>query len=306
MSFARLLELPGYVDAISVVTFTQSLGSELIANNLFSTWAAGSPSSWTVSNNGFSSVTEVAAGGGVGTGAARLVLTSGGGVFPRLSQSTTLAQGAFVEAQAVCSAFTSGRADWYSTASNFGWQIIAQAAATFTTVGFSPILNSNAFLYGNATSLDLVFDSVSLRQITPNATTVTAANADNRFYFTLPGSPVRGETISLLNRYSAGNWIELRLVRNAGNTDWDLRVNRVTSFAQTNDIITAVTSVGTVNGIRLEGNGNTITVYTTTNSGGSWTSRGTNTNAANHPTGTGLLPVYSSTITPVRLDSIPL
>lgn len=306
MSIARQLDIPTLSDGLSIATFTQSLGSELIANNAFSTWAAGSPSSWTVQNNASSSVTEVAAGGGAGTGAARLALTSGGGVYPRVSQVIgSLTAGEWVEAQAVCSAFTSGQVDWYSTVSNWGWQISVTAATTYSTIG--PVSQTPAYLYGISTALNMVFDSVSLRRFTLNPVSVTAANADNRFYFTLPGSPVRGEAVSLINRrVDASNYIELRLVRNAGNTDWDLRCHRVVAGVQTNNIITAVTSIGTVNGVRLECSGNTITAYTTTNSGGSWTSRGTNTNAANHATGTGVLPVYSSTITPVRLDSFPL
>jgi len=299
MSLAQQLLIPTFQDR----RFLQSLGNELLLNGDLN-WAASALTSWTVQNSS-SSVTEVAPGGGAGTGAARLQ-ASAGGVYPRVSQIVaSLAAGEWVEAYANCSAFTNGQVDFYSTVSNWGWQIPITAAGEYRSVG--PVSQTPAYLYGISTTLDMVFDRLSLRKLTLNELTVVTANSDNRFYFSLPASPLRSESVSLLNRrIDASNYLELRLIRNAANTNWDLRIHRVTAGAQTSNIITAVTSVGDVNGLRMECNGNTITVYTTTDGGGNWTNRGTNTNAANHPTGTGLLPVYVSTVIPSRVEVIPL
>lgn len=299
MSLAQQLLIPTFPDT----RFLQSLGNELLLNGDMN-WATGVLTSWTVSNSS-SSVTEVAPGGGAGTGAARLQ-ASAGGVYPRVSQIVgSLVAGEWVEVYVNCSAFTSGQVDFYSTVSNWGWQIPVTAAGEYRSVG--PVSQTPAYLYGISTVLDMVFDRLSLRKLNLNELTVVTANSDNRFYFSLPASPLRSESVSLLNRrIDASNYLELRLVRNAANTNWDLRTHRVTAGVQTSNIITAVTSVGDVNGLRMECNGNTITIYTTTDGGGNWTSRGTNTNAANHPTGTGLLPVYVSTVIPSRVEAIPL
>lgn len=301
MSLALQLLIPNYPDN----RFIQALGSELLLNPDMN-WAASALTSWTVQNNGSSSVTEVAPAGGAGTGAARMLLTSGGGVYPRVSQIlASLSAGEWVEVEAVCSAFTSGQVDWYSTVSNWGWQISVTAAGTYRSVG--PVSQTPAYLYGISAALDMVFDRLSVKKLALNDVTTVTANSDNRFYFSLPTSPVRAESISLLSRrIDASNYLELRLIRNAANTNWDLRAHRVVAGVQTSNFITAVTSVGDVNGLRMECNGNAVTIYTTADGGQNWTSRGTNTNAANHPTGTGLLPVYVSTATPVRVEVIPL
>jgi hypothetical protein len=287
--------------------FTQGLGAELLANPDFN-WSAGSLTSWTVQNNGSSSVTEVAAGGGAGTGAARLLLTSGGGVYPRVSQViASLVAGDLLHMEADVSAFTSGQVDFYSVASNWGFTLNLTASGLYRGIGVAPQTGGSAFLYGISTALDMVVNSLSLKKITPNAVLTVTANTDNRLYFTLPASPLRGDAICLhCRRVDNNDYLELRLVRNAANTNWDLRLHRVVGGVQTNNIITAVTSVGNVNGIRLHCSGNTVTAHTTDNSGGSWTSRGSSTDAANHPTGTGLLPIYTSAFSPQRLEVIPL
>lgn len=287
--------------------FTQSLGAELLTNPDLN-WSGATLTGWTIQNNGFSSVTEVAPGGGAGSGAARLLLTSGGGVYPRVSQIvSSLVAGDLVEIEADCSAFTSGQADFYALVTNWGFQIAATAAGEYRTIGVAPQSGGSAFLYGISTALDMVFNRVSLKRITPSSVLAINANSDNRLLFNLPASPIRAEAISLFaRRIDASNYLELRLQRNAGNTDWDLRLHRVVAGSQTNNIITAVTSVGNVNGLRLECNGNTVTAYTTADGGANWTSRGNNTNAANHPTGTGLLPVYTRTFTPLQMTSTPL
>lgn len=287
--------------------FTQVLGPELLTNPDLN-WSGATLTGWTIQNNGFSSVTEVAPGGGAGSGAARLLLTSGGGVYPRVSQTiASLVSGDLVEIEADCSAFTSGQADFYALVTNWGYQLQVTAAGEYRTVGVVPQTGGTAFLYGISTALDMVFTRVSLKVITPSSVLTIAANSDNRLLFDLPASPIRGEAISLFaRRIDASNYLELRLQRNAANSDWDLRLHRVVAGSQTNNIITAVTSVGNVNGIRLECNGNAVTAHTSTDGGANWTSRGTSTNAANHPTGTGLLPVYTRTFSPRQMTSTPL
>lgn len=297
----------GIGGAAADYVFTQALGAELLTNPDMN-WAASSLTGWTVQNNGFSSVTEVASNGGAGTGAARMLLTSGGGVYPRVVQTVaSLVAGDLVHLEADCSAFTSGQVDFYALVTNWGFQLRLTAAGLYRGVGIAPQSGGSAFLYGISTALDMVVNSLSLKRITPNQVRTVTANTDNRLYFTLPASPRRGDAICLHNRRVDNNdYIELRLERNATDTDWNLSLHRVVSGSQTNNIMTAVTSVGSVNGIRLHCSGNTVTAYTTADNGNNWTSRGSSNNAANHPTGTGLLPFYTEAFSPQRLEVIPL
>jgi hypothetical protein len=300
---AHLVQPVGF--GSSGYSFAQVIGSELLANPDMN-WATGVLTSWTVQNSS-SSVTEVAPGGGAGTGAARMQ-ASAGGVYPRVSQTiASLVAGDLLQVEVDCSAFTNGQVDWYALVSNWGFQIKVTAAGVYRTIGVAPQSGGSGFLYGISTTLDMVINRLSMKRITPTPVVVATANTDNRLYFTPPASPLRAEAISLFSRRVDNNdYLELRLERNAANTDWDLRLHRVVAGVQTNNIMTAATSIGSANGIRLHCSGDTVTAHTTADGGGNWTSRGSNTSALNHTAATEVLPVCTESFTVQNLETLPL
>lgn len=277
----------------SQVSSAQALGAELIANNEFSTWSVGLPSNWNVSATGGSSVTEVAPGGGAGNGAARLQSPTTA-VQPRLDQVLAgVSAGDIVEARILCSAFTSGQADFYSVASALGWTISVTAAAEFVTV--NTLSQTPAYLFGISTALDLVIDRVSLRRLTTDPVQTLTPNGEATFLYSI-GTPLRGETAEIrFRRQDALNYFAVRCFRNAANTAYTATLLRVLAGVQTT-LIAGQNLGATVAGIRARFNGSTLQMFSTAD-GTSWTQRGTDITDTNLQTATGTLAVRSTGVT---------
>lgn len=277
----------------SQVSSAQALGSELVANNEFSTWAATLPSSWNVTASGGSSVSEVAPGGGAGTGAARLQSPTTA-VQPRMDQLLTgVSAGDIVEARVLCSAFTGGQADWYSIVTGLGWQISVNAAAEFVTL--NTLAQTPAYLFGITTGLDLVIDRVSLRRLTTDPVQSLTPNGEATFLFSIP-SPLRGETAEIrFRRQDALNYFAVRCFRNAANTAYTLTLLRVLAGVQTT-LIAGQNIGASVAGIRARFNGSTLQMFSSAD-GTSWTQRGTDVTDTNHAAATGALALRSTGVT---------
>jgi hypothetical protein len=283
----------------------QVLGAELLTNPLFSNWTTDNPDGWTVTGESGSDpmVTQVASGGGAGTGAARFY-SSATNSQPRLAQSI-LTLGDYYETELDMSAYVSGpliairhggaSADLDTLTSVHVTRGLRRATGT---------TNLTLIPDGNA-PVDFTVNAVSVKKVTPNAQ-LTAPSATMRldFYYDLAASPLQGNEVRLFARisdFAAGNYWELRLIRVSGQ--WNVELNRVATFTRT--LIASASNIGTTDGLRLNFNGNDISLFTTANAGGLWTQRDTTKTNATYNTATGVNVMYTSDITPGQLRYAP-
>lgn len=273
---------------------TQSLGSELLTNGDFSAWSGDNPTSWTVTGESGSDpmVTQVAPGGGAGTGAARFY-SSATANTPRITQAGGAASGDMLLVDATVSAFIAGSLSVYEGGVV---QSITFAAAS-RKIG---ILRASApgarIQTAGAAPHDMTLDSVSYKKITFNDQLV-APSADMRisFFYTLPASPIEGDCVWLLPRisdFAAGNYW-LGFLRYTG-TQWDINLYSVSSHTRISR--SSATNVGATDGLRVNMNGNTLTMET--HASGAWTQRGSTATNSTYSTATGVNVLYTSTVTP--------
>jgi len=267
---------------LTVTSFSQTLGAELLVNGDFGT-AAG----WAV---------EIgwAIGGGVLTGTpVQTGVTYQGGL--------TLTANAWYEASMTV----------VRTAGNVAVQLGTGSLSARGQAIASSVSTQELLRYVSGTALYMLFgdavagfggtiDDASLKAITPNPVwTMPRADGTHEFSFTLPGSPKAGQQVQMRYRVqdSANYWMA-RLRRNAGNTDWDFLLSSVSAGTVTNQV--TVTGVGAVDTLRVVTRGSTHTPYT--GSGGVFTQRSSAT-VSHLDTETGITSMYSSAITPVMLTS---
>jgi hypothetical protein len=270
----------------------QTLGAELLTNGDFSAWTGDDPDGWTVTGESGSDpmVTQVNSGGGAGTGSARLF---SGGALIRISQSV-LSAGSFYEFTHVLSALTGSVNTRLGTGNTFSYSTIG----TKRGVGRA---SDSLFIIDHFAG-DSVSDAASCKLITLNAQlTAPSANMDMSFFYTLPVSPVQGDTVWLLPRvsnFASGNYW-LALLEYTGS-QWNITLYSVASHTRTPRIAT-VTDIGATDGLRVEMDGDSISLYTTANDGANWTQRGTTISNSTYNTATGVNVVYASSVTPGRL-----
>lgn len=283
-----------------VYTPTLTYGAELLTNGNFSAWTGDNPDGWTVVNESGSDpmVTQVASGGGAGSGAARLYASTA--INIAIQQAGIATVGNYYETAINVTAFTGGRLDPVYT-----------ATASFLTPTATSVRNVRAVSRAAATGIslqmggsaprDLVVDSVSFKALTLSPEkTAPAANMDVTFLYTLPASPLAGDSVWLparISSFSSGNYW-LVFLEYTGS-QWNVYLYSVTSHARTQQ--KTASNVGTTNGLRFYANGTTIRMYTTANGGGSWTQRDTDLTSSTYQSSTGYNVIAGSQFTPGAL-----
>lgn len=136
---------------------------------------------------------------------------------------------------------------------------------------------------------------------------VFTGNADGNHIlnFSLPGTPVAGDKVELRFNINAStptqDYNTAYLIRNAGNTDWDFRMDSVAAGVPT-QMFAPVTSIGAQTQIQVSSFGSARYAY----SGPVWTNRGGAASVSNQNTSTGVAAVFSAgQFVPSRLLSFP-
>ncbi len=292
-----LLALPGIGGngGIRISSFSQLVGSELLVNNSFDTWSGGLPTGWTVElGTGAPAVTltEVASGGGAGTGAARF-FNDGTGTDsrPRIFQSIMTA-GQWYEVQGVVSAATGTL--------RFAMPLSHRIEVVGTGWGMGRASAAQASYNPDTKPITYIVDEVSVKLMTLNPEVTAYTDGTFDFYFTLP--PAAAELRCGFWYRASGdlNYWHAYLYRNRANTDWLARLDSVSSGTATNRI--SVTGVGTPNALRVVVTGDDHSLYTSADAGVSWTQRGTTITNSTHNTQAGVRAVYNSPITPILMQ----
>lgn len=131
------------------------------------------------------------------------------------------------------------------------------------------------------------FDDLSLKKINRNAQ-LTAPSSDMIItqMYTLPVSPVDGDTVRLMARIdSAGNWWKAEILYTG--TQWNITLYKTTAFSDAASAAAAA-NIGTTNGIRITANGDNLTLETTANGGIDWTQRGVTIEDSTYQNATGV------------------
>lgn len=294
---------------VHISAFTQALGAEVLPNpgNPYAFDGGGDPTGFTIDGQTRPDpeVTEVDSGqlhGGTdATGGALNWYSSVTNFAPNVYRIIS-PQGKFYDIRFYLSARSAGvlyyemggqiSGSW----SNTGVEVNLQGMASSDRVSLKPFTGGGNF----------TLDYFSLKEITPNAVVTVGADGSFDFFFTLPASPKPLQNIMLIYRVSGalsdGNFWVARLQRNSGNSAWDVRLDKVSSRTPTNVI--NVTGVGTPNGLRIVTLGNDHSLYTTANSGGSWTQRGTTQSDGTHATADGITTLYTPEATPIQLGPL--
>lgn len=272
----------------------QSLGAELLSNPGMD-WSGGSLTGFTLSAGtvgGDPGISEVAAGGGAGTGAVKFTSTASKD-SPKLSEAV-LTSGEWYEIYINMSARTaSGGRYRMGGASSLGQNlnVAAEQVEVLRAVGTSLEFR------GVAAPLDFTIDAMSAKLLTRNAEiTVPSADMNMTQLYTLPGTPKCGQNILFMLRISSdplGNYWLILLQRVV--TQWDMYLYSVASHTRTSR--TSAGNIGTTNGIQVNMNGDSISMFTTADGGDNWTQRGSTVTNSLYNTATGVNVMSASEIT---------
>lgn len=157
---------PSPVYVTGPVSLTPTIGEEQLLNGDFSTWTADNPASWSVTGEDGSDpmVTQVAADGSAGTGAARFYSTTVN--QPRISQNRVTA-GVWYRVEANISTWTSGglRAQ-FSNSTQVPWGYEASGAGVHSGVARAPFSFGPQLMAAGTGLMDFVLDSVSAKPLT--------------------------------------------------------------------------------------------------------------------------------------------
>lgn len=274
----------------------QSLGAELLTNSDFNAWTGDDPVGWALTGESGSdpAVHQVASGethSGSGTGAANFYNTVTAGNVPHLTQGVVV-DGSWHEGDLALSVLTGTMRVFLGSAT----QIFS-----YTTSGQKRLLGRASgvqyTLRPSGTPLDATVDSAGVKLLTLNPQ-LTAPSADMRLdlRYTLPGSPVAGTQLWLLPRisdFAAGNyWAG---VLEYTGSQWNITLFSVAAHSRTSRI--AATNIGTTNGIRINFNGDSLSLYTTANDFGGVTQRGTTITNSTYSTATAVNALHTSDVT---------
>ncbi len=288
----------------------QSLGSETVSNGTMETGSP--PTGWAANGTGASiSSQSDERTGGAGTKALRV--TGGAGTNPNGRQTTAqiAAEKFVVQAGWVRNVDTSSgvflRFGSTTIVSTIGTSWVAGQRIMYNPAAQTPIVQ--LLLSGSQNTKHGHVDDVSQKEIVAN-TQRTAPSATMRldFFYTLPGSPVEGTQVWLLPRIdntelASGNFYAVRVLYTGGQ--WNVDVQDVTGGALSPLSGPGATNVGATDGVRVNLNGTAITVYTTANSGGAWTQRGTAGTALSRTSATGANAVHTPDVTGGQLVYAP-
>ena len=280
-----------------VTTPAQSLGPELTADGEMEIWLSPTNlTNWTEVIAGTSTVNQETVVVHGGSNAARLNV-DGSNSLALISQALACSTGDFIEATvwAKASAGTPlARMDLESV------PIAITLSTTYTryrTLNRAPANNSAQVFFRSQANTILYFDDASDKKLTPN-TQLVAPSANMRLAgsYALPGSPDPGTQVWLLPRISAfatGNYLLGHLVYTG--SQWNAMLYTVAAHVRT-ATAAAATNIGATVGMRVNCNGDTLTLETTAD-GITWTARGTPVTSALYNTATGYNVIATSDVT---------
>lgn len=183
------------------------------------------------------------------------------------------------------------------------WTPLFHELITSTATVYPVNVNSNAvhnqktmrvFDVPTAYAVDYPLATVNATNPTTGTVYTATANALHEMYFTLPGSPSAGDTMTMSYRaLDADNCIRVKIIRNVGNTAWDINVRKVTAGVEsTPSGWSDVTGIGTPDAVQVVASrSGAVNVYTKATS--TWTKRGSEITDTTHQSNTGLLAVYA-------------
>lgn len=300
MSDTDGVSLPGGF-RLSVTSFNQALGAELLTNGNFAAWTGDNPDGWTVTGESGADpqVTQTAPDGSAGTGAATFE-SSATASQPRISQSV-MSAAAWYEFGVDITARTSGGVRIAD--SSFGGINSATISSVRTIKRTFQSSDANATISAlGAAPHDFTIDNATLKQITPNSRVAAVANGTFDFFFTQPGTTYAQIMIGLIFRaVDASNYQIAYLSRKIDDSGWDLFRARVANNAAAVNTAMGV-GVGTPTGIRVVANGDSLTFYTFAS--GTYTQRGSVVTDANFASATGVSTIYSPGTTPLELLAV--
>jgi lysophospholipase L1-like esterase len=148
------------------------------------------------------------------------------------------------------------------------------------------------------------YDDVSVKYITLNPQQYAEADADVRFYFTLPAAPYAQQSFNLFFRISGTLESEMncwlaQLMRNPHTAGWDIRLIKYAAGVVSYPFRALL--VGTPTAMRVKFAGDIIQVFTREGSG-DWIPRTPRYEDAHNNTSRGLNLISSDGMTPGRID----
>ena len=151
----------GIAQLSSWILSKPSPGPELLKNGDFSAWTADNPDNWTVVGESGSDpmITEVGAGGGAGTGLARIFNTA---VLVYIRQSVLII-GQWYQAQLDIDTIVSGNIK-LSNAAGQDYSPVYSTVGTKVTI-FQAVTNTQFVVQRNANPTDVTVDNVSVRPL---------------------------------------------------------------------------------------------------------------------------------------------
>lgn len=302
---ARVLPAPFQDDyglaTVNKTSFTQALGSEIITNGSAPILFTGdNPNSWTVTGEsaGVREVTEVASGGGAGTGAMRLFTTDA-----TLLSIRQACAAQYLEYDVTISAVSGNGIQWGNSGLSY-FAVTKTVTGRFRGIAINQ--GNDVFIRPLASNGNATLDSISYKALTLNNAVTMPADALIDYIFSLPASPVAGDDIHCLYRIEATGdelvdcW-DAYLKRNDANSAWDARLDSIAARTRTNRI--AVTGVGTPGAIRVSVTGNDHRMFT--EASGAWTQRGGTVTNSSFASATLANTMATSNFTETRLAIYP-
>ena len=294
------VSLPGGL-RVSITSFTQALGAEMLTNGNFAAWTLDDPDGWTEVGEVLldPELTEVAsneAHGGSGTGAVNF-FSSATASNPRIYQSVGVVA-SWYQFSFDLTTYTSGG---LRLTDGFLGGVTYASVRTYKRL----MIARNGDMHISASGAaphDITGDNASLGLITRNAQQNAAPSGTFDFRFTLPGTTYAGQLIGIQYRIStASNFILAYLLRNATNAAWDILLDSYATNAPTN--LRTVTGVGDPDTIRVVVTPeNTHQLYT--GLAGVFTARGAVVSNSLYNTAIGINTIYSPDTTPIELLAV--
>lgn len=256
----------------------QVVGADILTNGGFT----GGITGWTLAANSGSdpTVTAVNPDGSAGTGAAKWFGSAAS--FVQLRQ-TAGSVGTYYFSEAECAAYTAGSVDilWGGNT-----PFVTESVNSLGVVrGISRCSTAEVRPQAGGAAVNLVLNYLSVKPLTVS-TQRAAPSANMRItqLYTLPASPVKGDQLWLpvrISSWSSGNYLMALLIYTG--TRWDVQFYTVTTHGRSGNLGGA-TNIGSTSGLRVNLNGNSITIETL--SGSTWTARGTTMTNSNYNTAT--------------------
>jgi hypothetical protein len=148
---------------------------------------------------------------------------------------------------------------------------------------------------------DGAVDNIVEKEVTLNVQlTAPTANMKLDLLYTLPGTPLAGSQVWVCPRISdwvTGNYWAAKLVYDGAA--WNINLYSVATHTPTSRI--AATNIGASNGIRVNMNGDSISLWTTADGGANWSQRGSTISNSTYNTATGVNALWTSDFTPGTL-----